>query len=147
MMQTRLSAPYIVALAVIGATVFAADTCSESDVGSGGYSASVDAERELLSPGGDACDIPRLSSLSVADFNATYRLRRPFVLTGVVQPRQRANFTKAALLRAYGDVRVRAGIAREIIRRSGSGYRGMALRHFVDAMKAADTVGERGDAL
>ena len=100
-MQTRLP-PSIVALAAICATVCAADTCSESDAGSGGYTASADAERELLSAGGGACDIPRLSSLSVADFNATYRLRRPFVLTGAVQPRHRANFTKGALLRAYG---------------------------------------------
>ena len=136
---------FSVALAITCVAIIAAVSCSEDDAGSGGYAANADAERELA--GGDACDIPRLASLSEAEFNATYRLHRPFVLVDVAQPRHRVNFSKNALRRVYGDVRVRTGIAREIIRRGGSGYRGMSLRHFIEAMEAAGTVGERGDTL
>ena len=129
---------------LVGALLLAGSRVSSDDEG-GGWAVSAEVEAEFGM--GDACDFDRVTAASMTNqrFRQNYSLQQPFVITDAVDPNDKADYAKAALEQAYGGASVRVGIAREIIRASGTGYHGMSLNRFLHVMSDRDHIG--GDAL
>ena len=98
---------------------------------------------------GGACDIPRLSSLTEAEFKEQYwsgdgdtGRGKPFILTGVTAGWRPGAFSKAALLEKYGNADVKVGVSKHIPRASGDGYDLATLRSFVAQMSGPSEVAD-----
>ena len=127
------------AVVVICAAFVASGGGTADDTPNGGWAPASADVADL--DGGGACDIPRLDSLTEAEFKATYwsgdgatQRGKPFILRGVTDGWRTGAFAKAALVDKYGDAAVKVGVSKHIPRASGDGYELSTLREYVRQM-------------
>jgi hypothetical protein len=88
----------------------------------------------------DICDIERFDSMSKDEFDESFRLRSPFILTNVTDRWRNVVFSKAYMQEQYGSYTVLAGISKEIPQQSGNGYEPMSLNDALAKMALAQKV-------